>query len=242
MKSTRIDTVASAVGGSRSRGGLPTICKALLVASTLAAGALMAGPAGASSVSIITNGTIGTGSDPTGVLGQGVGATLNNDSYSMLVEFDGLGPNYFTNGSGTSAMDLADPLTGFVTVSVNGGTPFTSDITTSLGAFLAEDLFDLSDSNSGTDAAGDFTSVSQDVAGASAFVPYADLQTAFSYALQNGDFGLDSYLYTDAAADPSTFFTGTPTSIELLVPEPDTWALLATGLLGLGLLVRRRRA
>jgi hypothetical protein len=134
-----------------------------------------------------------------------------------------------------------DPITGFVTATVDG-TSITTDLLDSTSATLIENLNSLSASNSGFDAANDFADVSQGIGSPNDFVPFADLQTDFFYALQPGDTGLDTYSFSNAANTDSVSFAGAPASVELLVPEPETWALMASGLLGLGLLMRRRRA
>jgi hypothetical protein len=213
--------------------------KAFLLASALAAGSLLTGPAIAGDMMITTMGTILSGSDPTDLFGAG--SNLAGDSYSLVVDYNALGVAYFTNGLGTSASDIGDPIVGYVTATVNG-TSLTTDLDFNTSATLIEDLSDLYAANNGTDPSGDYASVTQEVSAASNFVPFADLQTDFFYALQSGDFGQDTYFYQNAADTQSASFIGTPTSIELVVPEPDTWALMASGLLGLGLLVRRRRA
>ena len=222
---------------SASRRGGRTSRKALLVAATLAACALAAGAADAANITIITMGTITSGSDASDLFGAG--ANLAGDPYTLVVEYDALGASYFTDGSFGS--DIGDPITGSVTATIDG-TAFTSALLTDTSASLIEDLTDVFSGNSGNDAAGDFTDVSQNVSSANSFVPVADLQTDFFYAVQPGDSGLDSYLFTNAADTETVSFTGAPDSVEQLVPEPETWALMATGLLGLGMLARRRRA
>jgi hypothetical protein len=209
----------------------------LLVASTLAAGGLAATAADAANITVITSGTITVGSETANLFGAG--PSLVGDSYSLTVEYDGLGGNYFTTGIFGS--DVGDPITGFVTATVNGSS-VTTDITNVTSASLVEDLNDLFAANSGFDAAGDLTNVSQEINSANGFVPLADLQTDFQYALQPGDTGLDTYVFAAAGGIATAGFSGVPTSVEFLVPEPNSWAMLASGMLGLGFLVRRRRA
>jgi hypothetical protein len=68
--------------------------------------------------------------------------------------------------------------------------------------------------------------------------------TSFTYALGAGDFGSDQYTFQAAGfpapGTPMANFIATEASLALL-PEPPSVALLATALLGLGLLVRRRQ-
>jgi len=229
-------------------GGRRAIFKALLLAGVLAAGGLTGRPAEAYSVRVATSGTITSGSEAGGAFGLPAGTTsLVGDLYTLSVTYDFLGPNYFTDGTGTFASDFESlpGVPGRVTATVNG-VPLTTNLTNSLGSTLVEDLFDLNASNVGYDGSGNFVSVSQTLSCASSCVPFADLQTPFSYTLQPGDVGTDLYTFQSASfpapGSVTATFTGTEVGLSFPVPEPESWSLLAFGLLGLGLLTRRRRA
>jgi hypothetical protein len=239
MTSLRIDAARSTAGGDRSIARRRTGLRGLLLAGACATAGLLAAPANAQNLMITTTGTIAAGgTDPSNIFGAG--ANLGGDSYTMLVEYDALGAFY--DPTGTVATDIGDQLTGYVTVSINGGPAVTTDFLTNTQPTLAEDQFSFYDTNAGNDAAGDDILVSQDVVAGNPFVPTPDLMTDFEYALQSGDLGQDIYYFQNLGDTVSASFTGTTTSIELQVPEPESWLLMATGLLGLGLLVRRSRA
>jgi hypothetical protein len=135
-------------------------------------------------------------------------------------------------------------LTGTAAVTINGHT-LSVNLTVPFGATLSEDLFDLFATTAGSDAAGNAVNITQLLSCGSSCVPVADLQTSFTYAVQPGDFADDSFEFTGAGtpgSTPTATFDGTPTGFNVLVSEPNSVALLVTGLLGLGVLVRRRRA
>jgi hypothetical protein len=234
-------------------GGDRAIFKALLLLSTLLSGGLAALPAYAANMQIVTTGTITSGTETGGLFGLPVAPTsLVGDSYTLIVNYDNLGPNYFTTGSGTFASDfeILPGITGYVKAFVNGQS-VTTALTNSLAAILTEDLYDLDASNQGYNSAGssgDFVSVSQDLTclfSGPGCVPYADLNTPFDYVLGIGDVGADNYTFQGAGfpnpSAPTATFSGTSTSVDFNVPEPASWAILASGLLGLGMLARRRR-
>jgi hypothetical protein len=215
----------------------PRIHRSFWVAiGVLAAGGLAPGMAQAYPFTITTTGVISAGTDTNSVFGAG--SNLAGDSYTLSIFYDGLGPSYFADG--TSAFDFGDAILGSVSVTLNGHT-ITTEIVNNPAPSLVEDNSDIDDSTSGNGAAGDNVDASQEVGSSiNDFVPFADLQTDVFYALVGGDIGSDSYSYDNASDVQTISFSGTPTSIDLAVPEPAGWAVMAVGLLGLGGAVRRR--
>jgi hypothetical protein len=231
------------------RGAGRTFVKALLLVGTLLGGGLAAVPAHAS-LQITTTGTITSGSETGGLFGLPDATTNLTGSYILTVTYDNLGPNYFNSGNGSFASDteILPGIAGSVTATVNG-VSVTTPLTNSLAALLFETQFGLSASNEGYDGSistGAYVSASQDLSCAGNCVPYADLGTPFSYVLTALDSGTDAYTFNGAgfpaSGVPTATFDGTETSLSLTVPEPTSLLMLATGLLWLGMLVRRRRA
>jgi len=249
MNPLTVDALASATEPNQpGDGAARTFFKLLLLVSTLLSGALAAGPA--ESLVITTTGTITSGSETGGLFGLPTATTsLVGASYTLIVSYSRLGPNYFTTGDGSFAQDneSSPGTTGFVTAIINGHS-LTTLLTNSLGSSLIEDLFDFAASNQGFNGAastGAFVNVLQQLNCGDTCVPFADLMAPFKYVLGPGDFGTDLYTFQGAgfpaAGTPIANFTGTETSFAL-VPEPASWLLLASGLLGLGWRVRRQGA
>jgi len=231
---------------SADHGGL-NFFRAMLMASMLLGGALAARPADAEQLTVVTSGTIDSGSETGNLFGLGSSANLAGDSYTLSVRFDGLGPNYYTASPGLFAEDFESSpgITGIVTATINGQS-LTTTLSNSLGSSLYEDLYDLDASNNGSDSSGAFVSVSQDLSCTTGqCVPNADLLTPFNYILSAFDSGTDSYTFQGAgfpaATSPTASFLGTESSLDFDVPEPASWVVLAAGMLALGMLARRRR-
>jgi hypothetical protein len=225
-----------------------TFFKAVLLVGTLLSGGLVGGPADAS-LQITTTGTITSGTETGGLFGLPDATTNLTGSYILTVNYANLGPGYFTTGTGTFASDteILPGIVGSVTATVNG-VSVTTPLTNSLAALLSESQFGLSASNEGYDgsiSSGAYVNASQDLSCSSTCVSNANLMTPFSYILGILDSGTDSYTFDGAgfpgAGVPTATFQGTETSLSLAVPEPASWMVLAAGLLGLGMQVRRHR-
>src|SRR5450631_2557718 len=232
MNLPSVDALASATKPNQPGDGAGrTFFKALLLVSVLLSGGLLAQPADASLL-ITTTGTITSGSETGGLFGLPSGTTsLVGDSYTLIVKYNSLGPNYFTTGDGTFAQDIESSpgIAGSVTAIVNGK-PLVTPLTNSLGSFLIEDMFDFNGSNQGFNGAssGAFVNVSQGLSCNDICVPYADLMTSVAYTLGSFDFGTDLYTFQGAGfpatGTPTANFTGTEARFAF-VPEPTSWLL-----------------
>jgi PEP-CTERM motif len=219
-----------------------TFFKALLLVSTLLSGGLMALPADASEI-VTTTGTITSGSETGGLFGMPTANTPLTGTYTLTEYFSSLGPNYFNSGS--SASDNESPgVGGYVKVTVNG-VSLTVSLVNSPSSSLFEDSFNFDAASQGTDAAGNNVNAFQFMTCSSACVPNPNLLTPF-LALGNSFSSTDGFTFNGAgfpgATAPTASFIGTPTSLDFQIPEPASWVMLATGLLGVGMLARRRRA
>jgi hypothetical protein len=168
----------------------------------------------------------------------------------LIVSFNGIGPNYYSSSDGSFAQDVEGPpgISGLVTAIINGRS-LTTLIANSLGSTVAVDLYDFFALNQGFDrpsSTGAFANVSQSLSCGAACIPFASLTApSYRYVLGSADFGTDLYTFEGpgfpAAGTPTASFTGNQITFAF-IPEPGSWLLFATGLLGLAAVARRRGA
>ena len=192
----------------------------------------------ASPFTVTTTGTITGGSDPFNLIGAG--ASLIGSTYTLSVAYAGLGAAYYTDGSGQFALDTGDAIPGSITLRIGGVTVSTA-LLANTAPTLTEDRSDLIASNSGNDATGNYAYALQNITAATTIIPYADLQSNFSYQLTGLDTGADNYSFSNASDTRTVSLSGNETSIVFAVPEPATWSVLGLGLIGLAFTSRRRR-
>src|SRR5271156_5774045 len=184
MNRPSVDAFALAIKPDQPGDGAGrTFFKALLLVSVLLSGGVAVRPADASLL-VTTTGTIISGSETGGLFGLPIATTsLVGDSYTLIVKYNSLGPNYFSAGDGSFAQDFESfpGMSGSVTAIVNGQSLVTP-LTNSLGSALIEDLYDFDASNSGYNGAstGPYVNVSQNLSCSGNCVPYADLMTSFA--------------------------------------------------------------
>ena len=248
MKSRSVDASASAnhpTPPGVTRFARSVFKVALIVGSLLGGGLIQSADA---NLLLTTTGTILSGSETGGLFGLPTATTsLAGSSYTLIVNYNRLGPNYYSTGNGSFAQDNETPgTTGYVTAIINGHS-LTTTLTNSLGSSLIADLYDFIGANQGFNGSstGAYVNVLQELSCSNACVPYANLSTNFSYTLGANDFGTDLYTFQGAGfpsgGAATASFTGMQTTFSA-APEPASWVLLATGLFALGLVVRRGRA
>lgn len=249
MKSQFVDASASATNPKQP--GAKRLARSIFKAAILAGSLLGGGLIQSANATLVltTTGTIQSGSETGGLFGLPTATTsLAGSSYTLIVNYNRLGPNYYSTGNGSFAQDNETPGTaGYVTAIINGHS-LTTTLSNSLGSSLIADLYDFIGANQGYNGSattGAYVNVLQELSCSNACVPYANLSTNFSYTLTPADFGTDLFTYQGAgfptSGAPMANFIGTERTFAA-APEPASWILLATGLFALGMVVRRGRA
>lgn len=170
----------------------------------------------------------------------GLGSNLAGDSYTLSVLIVEQSPNYFAI-PGIFASDIFNTnLPATVTLTING-TVISTGLATNYGASLNEDSNDLAIALSGADANSNTVTAGQNITTGSAFTSSPDLETSLSrYTFGSSDSGTDTYTWGNATDSQSITLTGTATSVSIAVAEPVSLSLFGLGVLGAGMLRRRK--